>query len=435
MRPIIFNNHPYRSSRNRGNSWIPLLLLSAGLLMAPALVSVSSLQAQERESVEVTYQRARDLNLRGEWEQASELFRQIASGDSPRAPEAAFYLALCLENLPGKDEEAFQIYDALRQSHPDHTVAQKGLSHQIILAGVLGESDRSYREFLAKLLESDDPGIRMEAALSLARFGDERAVDSIEEILREGSPDQQMMALERVPNFESDTAERLARDAARKSTDPGVQAQAANLEETLKTTADERRRMETMLARDKRLLMETIKRQGETWTDEELLIHFLFHTMPRRTFLTYVQGNEAERQRIYDDFLSDLDRRNRGMSRQEIETEIQRRIEHAVAEYSDPWRATRSQFDAKEWMTPGNPYAPWDARGELYVRYGEPTDIFMIGNNIVEWYYANLRVDFTVHEYKLNFMLNAIYPGRASQQDYPVGQVQANYINTPRIEF
>lgn len=434
MISIYFTNRT-PDSMARKTSWIPFLLLSGTLLLASALISASSIRAQERESAEETYQRARDLNMRGEWEEASELFRQIASGDSPRAPDAAFYLGLCLENLPGRDEEAFQVYDALRQSHPDHPIAEKALSHQIILAGMLGEGDRSYREFLAKQIEADDPAVRMEAALSLARFGDERAVDRIEEILREGSVDQQMMALERVPNFEPDTAERLAKDAAKRSPDPGIQVQAANLEESLKATADERRRTERMLARDKRLLMETIKRQGETWTDEELLIHALFHVMPRRTFLTYVQGNKAERQRIYDDFLNDLDRRYRALSMQEIEVEIQRRIEHAVAEFSEPWRATRSRYDIKEWLTPDNPYAPWDARGELYIRYGQPSDIYLIGNNIVEWYYARLRIDFTVHEYKLNFFLNALYPGRASQQDYPPGQIQANYINTPRIEF
>ena len=430
----------YSTHRNHGilprkGSRAFFILFSGTLLLATGLICVSPVLAQERDAEEVTYQRARDLNLRGEWEKALELFRQLASGDSPRAAEASFYEGLCLENLLDRDEEAFQVFAALRQSHPDNQISAKALSHQIILAGMLGERDRSYREFLAGLIDNDDPSVRMEAALSLARFGDERAVECLLEILRGGSEDQQMMALERVPNFEPDIAERIAKDAARTSSDPDVQMQAANLEESLKTARTERRRMERMLTRDKKLLMETIKRKGETWMDEELLTHALFHVMPRRTFATYVQGNEAEQQRIYDEFFDDLDRRNRALSRDELETEFQRRIKHASTTFNEPWRATRSRFDVKEWLTPDNPYSPWDARGELYIRYGEPSDIFLLGNNIVEWYYAGLRVDFTVHEYKLNFFLNAIYPGRASQQDYPAGHVQANYINTPRIEF
>ena len=430
---MYFDYNIYRNVARKGSRLIFVLMCT--FLVISGSVTTATVQAQERESEEDTYLRARDFNLRGEWDKAAELYRQIASGDSPRAPEAAFYLGLCLENLPGRDEEAYQVFEALQQSHPDDPIVEKALSHQIILAGILGEKDRSYREFLAEMLDSDEPVVRCEAALSLARFGDERAVDCMKEVLREGNRDQQLIALERIPNFDLKIAESLARDARRRSPDPDIQARAASLEESLKATGNERRRMERLLTRDKKLLMETIKRQGDAWTEEELLTQALFHIMPRRTFANYVQGNAAEKLRIYENFIGDIDRQNRNMNRLEIEQELHRRIDIASSTYGEPWRATRSRFDAQEWLTPDNAYAPWDARGELFVRYGEPSDIFIIGNNIVEWYYANLRVDFTVHEYKLNFFLNALYPGRASQQDYPAGHVQANYISTPRIEF
>ena len=417
-----------------GGPLASLLLVSGTLLLASTAAYGTPLQAEEQQEEE-TYQRARDLNLRGQWEQALELFRLLARGDSPRAAEAAFYEGLCLENLPGRDEEAFQVFIALRLSQPDDPFAAKALSHQITLAGVLGEKDSSYREFLAEHLGSDDPAVRREAALSLARFGDERAAEVLLEILREGTTDQKMTALERITYFELSVAEHLAKDAATTSPDPDVQMQAETLQESLSATSAERQRMERMLTRDKKLLMETIKLKGENWTDKELLTHALFHVMPRRTFARYVQGNQAEQLQIYEEFFDDLDRRNRRMSREELEGEFQRRITYAFETFSEPWRAARSRYDAKEWLTPNNPYSPWDARGELYIRYGEPSDIFILGNNIVEWYYARMRVDFTIHQYRLNFLLNAIYPGRASQQDYPAGHVQANYINTPRIEF
>lgn len=433
MKTMYSDYNRYQNVSGKGSRLIFLLMCT--FLMISGSATAATVQAQERESEEETYLRARDFNLRGEWGKAIELYRHIASGDSPRAPEAAFYLGLCLENLPGKDEEAYQIFEALQKSHPDDPIVEKALSHQIILAGMLGEKDRSYREFLVRMLDSDEPGVRCEAALSLARFGDERAVDCLQEVLREGNKDQQLLALERIPNFDLDIAERMARDARRRSQDPDIQARAASLEESLKATRDERRRMERLLTRDKKLLMETIKRQGDTWTEEELLTQALFHIMPSRTLANYVQGNTAEKLRIYENFIGDIDRQNRSMSRQEIEQELHRRIDYATSTYGEPWRATRSRFDAQEWLTPDNAFAPWDARGELIIRYGEPSDIYIIGNNIAEWYYANLRVDFTIHEYKLNFFLNAIYPGRASQQDYPAGQVQANYISIPRIEF
>ncbi|MFC1530264.1 tol-pal system YbgF family protein, partial [Gemmatimonadota bacterium] len=123
---------------------LPSLL--AGLLitgMAPELVlSQEEERAAEAEQV---WQQAIGLNLQGEWVRALALFRQVAAGDSPRAAEAAFYSGLCLENIPDRDVEAFQAFAELRSRFQGDPITSKAISHQITLAGMLGESDSFYR--------------------------------------------------------------------------------------------------------------------------------------------------------------------------------------------------------------------------------------------------------------------------------------------------
>ncbi|MFO7769109.1 MAG: HEAT repeat domain-containing protein [bacterium] len=419
---------------------------AAGILLGALLTGVLSAPLQpagalmpQQPSPEQAYQDARDLTMRQDWEEALYIFRALADGDSPRAADAAFYVGFCLENMSGRSQEAFRAYREVRMAHPDTEMARRALLRMIPLAGTLGDEDPSYRDFLARHLESERAEVRREAALSLARFGDQRALEGLREILREGSADMKLMALERCSNYPDPVTNELikevSRAAAPSAADMAVQRQAERLARSMETGREDRARMEEILARDKKLLMETIKRQGEEWTLEELITHGLLAVMPREMFVRYVQGSEAEKQRLYNEFFRRQGDPLPETDRNELEEEFRRRVEYARENFSEPWQGARSRYDVKEWVTPDNDYAPWDARGELYIRYGDPSDIFQVGFNVEEWRYDRLKVDFTVHLYRSNWYLNAIFPGRASQQDYPPGYVQANFINTPRLEY
>lgn len=408
-----------------------IFLLSAG--------RTEGAQPPQQPSPEEAYQEARDLTMHQEWDQALYIFQQLAEGDSPRSADAAFYVGFCLENMSERSGEAFDAYREVREEYPGSEMAHRALMRMIPLAGMLGEEDASYRDFLARHLESERPEVRREAAVSLARFGDERALEGLREILREGSADMKLLALERSSNYPEPVADELVREVSLASApspaDMAVKRQAERLARSMETSREDRARMEEILARDKKLLMETIKRQGEEWTEQELITHGLLAVMPREMFVRYVQGTEAEKRQLYNEFFRGLGDPLPETEENELEKEFRRRVEYARENYSEPWRGARSRYDVKEWVTPDNDYAPWDARGELYIRYGDPSDIFRVGFNVEEWRYDRLKVDFTVHLYKSNWYLNAIFPGRASQQDYPPGYVQANFINTPRLEY
>ncbi|MFC1627494.1 hypothetical protein ACFL3H_00090 [Gemmatimonadota bacterium] len=409
------------------------LLVGAGLMTVTPGNALSQQEAKP-SAVQEVYLQAINLNLQGEWAQALTLFQQVSESDSPRAAEAAYYVGLCLENIPDRDVEAFQAFAELRGRFPDDPIVQKAISHQITLAGMLGRSDSFYQEFLARQIENQDLVLRHEATLSLARLGDERAVDGILEILREGTADQKIVALERIPDFETVIAEDLVREAVAITTGTPLSGRARTLEESFIAQQAERAREAELLTTDRQSLMEQIKRKGEAWTDEELLTQGLYLIMPLDTFVSYLQATSRQKQRIYDEFFATRDTEP-GTPQNEVEIEFRRRIEYTVEYYSEPYRAARSRFGASDWLTADNVFAPWDARGELYVKYGQPDDVFMVQFNVEEWNYSRYQVDFTVHKYKVNFYRNAIYPGRASQWDYAPGFVQTHFIDAPRFEY
>ncbi len=412
-----------------------LLALLAGTVTMVTIPGNALSQQEERASeVQEVYLQAISLNLRGEWAQALTLFQRVAGSDSPRAAEAAFYVGLCLENIPDRDIEAFQVFAELRSRFPENPITQKAISHQITLAGMLGASDSFYQEFLARQIETRDMTLRREAALSLARLGDKRAVDGILEILREGTTDQKIVALERISDFETGIAVDLVSQAVTITSGTPLAGQARTLEQSFIAQQADRAREAELLTTDRQSLMEQLRRRGETWTDEELLTQGLYLVMRIDTFISYLQASSRGKQRIYDEFFATRDTEP-ATAQNEEEIEFRRRIQYAVEYYSEPYKAFRSIYTRSDWLTKDNVYAPWDARGELYVKFGQPDDIFMVQFNVEEWNYSRYKVDFTVHKYKVNFFRNAIYPGRASQWDYAPGFVQTHFIDAPRFEF
>lgn len=412
-------------------------LLTAALLTLGLLVPAGAFAAPQQGPANL--QKAKDLTMQGQWQQALPLFRQLAAAGGERADEASFYVGFCLENMEAMEVQAFDAYEGMRKKYPDSPMARRALLRQVTLAGSMGDPGTTYREFLAGQVKSKDDGVRRQAGLSLGRYGDDRAVPVLQEILKEGSADDKMMVLNLIGNYPEKTANALVASVAsqpRAAAGDPLAKQAEKISASLKASSAGAQRTDDLLTRDMRFLMETIKRKGEAWTESELITHGLFHVMKPEMFASYVQADPAARERImteYFDLLGDPVPSTPEVN--ELKEEFIRRVHQAYERYSEPWRAARSQFDAKEWLTPDNPYSPWDARGELLIRYGEPSDKHLVGFNMEEWVYGRLRVDFTVHLYMLNYMRNAIYPGRGSQQDYAAGYVQANYINVPRMEY
>jgi hypothetical protein len=432
----MYSGHEIKRGHRAERGLVAFALVLAIGLAAPAVARAAPMGAFEQEQdPESLYQEALALNLQGEWARALPLFQQIAAGSSARAPEAAFYAGLCLENLPERQVEAFEAFVDLRERFPESTFAARALSHQVTLAGQLGRDDTFYRDFLMYQIDNGERPVRYEAVLSLAGLGDERARSGLVEVLRNGSNDQKMLALERIPAFPPEIATSLANQAVRITRGSGLNVQALDLRTSLAAQQAERDRLEDMIATDRRFLMNMIKREGEEWTEAELITQGLFHIMPVETFARYIQADPAERREIYTGYWRTVEDPFPDTPVQEAEAEFRLRIDYARAHFSEPWKSARSLYEAADWLTADNAYAAWDARGELFIKYGEPDAISMVGFNVEEWLYTRFRIDFTVMKYKVNFFRNAIYPGRSSQMDFGSDIVQTNFINAPRYEY
>ncbi|MBN2281702.1 MAG: GWxTD domain-containing protein [Candidatus Marinimicrobia bacterium] len=77
-------------------------------------------------------------------------------------------------------------------------------------------------------------------------------------------------------------------------------------------------------------------------------------------------------------------------------------------------------------LRPWTKRAPWDARGEIFLKYGEPSQISIQNNrskdwtqsdlDFEDWYYASLGVDFRIKKYSSNIEGNEIQPGERSMR-------------------
>ena len=82
---------------------------------------------------------------------------------------------------------------------------------------------------------------------------------------------------------------------------------------------------------------------------------------------------------------------------------------------------------------------PWDARGELFIKYGEPTFRSVVGFQQERWTYNQLDTDFIVQKFVTNIYGNAIKGNRISNRYFNARDesafVAANYINREHFYY
>jgi hypothetical protein len=105
-------------------------------------------------------------------------------------------------------------------------------------------------------------------------------------------------------------------------------------------------------------------------------------------------------------------------SENEFEEEFQRRIDFARTEFASFWNYRNFKYLPDQHLRLGWPHAPWDARGELYIKYGEPDFRSVQGWHTEIWNYSRYKVDFLVKQYMTNIYGNAISAGELSYRNY-----------------
>lgn len=166
-------------------NWRTISLLALAMVLV-ALVPL--LRAQEDFNL---FNEAMELRIQREWDKALQRYESLKQKypESKYVDDAEFWSAYILEEQ-GKETEAFQSYQAMKQKYPDSPWADDATIHQIGLAEkFVKQGQDSYKGFLTNELGSPYKNVKYQAALSLGKLGDERAIPVLKEMSNNGDKD------------------------------------------------------------------------------------------------------------------------------------------------------------------------------------------------------------------------------------------------------
>ena len=149
---------------------------------------VPLLRAQEDFNL---FNEAMELRIQREWDKALEKYESLKQKypNSKYVDDAEFWSAYILK-AQGKDSDAFKSYQAMKQKHPNSPWADDATMHQIGLAEkFVKQGQDSYRDFLKNQLKSPHKNVKYQAALSLGKLGDKRAIPVLKEMSNNGDKD------------------------------------------------------------------------------------------------------------------------------------------------------------------------------------------------------------------------------------------------------
>ncbi|MDZ7371784.1 MAG: GWxTD domain-containing protein [candidate division KSB1 bacterium] len=357
-------------------------------LLIFSLFSVS-LYAQS-DAAHRLYLQAKKFSYEQKWREAADLYRQLSREhpSSSYRQEADFWEGYCLEKA-GESLKAYEAFERLRRQFPDGAWSDDALDRQIILAEKLAEKpgDRFYED-LYRWMNTGDKENRFAAAAALARLGDRRALETLKSMRNE--------------SFFTREAEQLIAQLEQSADDNLTQAAPSSAPSAKKT---ERRRTIQVGPRDDRInyfqekrfeQYRRMTRKDDNWTPDDLVDFALWHILPSEQFDEYISLNREGRRRWLDDYWARQD-----PTPQTIENECREEFEKRV----DFARRNFSYYDGREDFY----YAPWDARGEVYIKFGKP-DKRTITDEGEFWHYAAFnRVTFFIRPNVTNIFGRAIF--------------------------
>lgn len=178
-----------------------LIITTFLALIFVVAISIPLLTAQEDFEL---FNEAMELRIQCEWDAALQKYQLLKQKypSSKYVDDAAFWSAYILEEQ-GKDKEAFKAYQSIKQKYPNSPWADDATMHQIGLAEkFVKQGQNSYRSFLTKELESPHKNVKYQAALSLGKLGDDRAVPVLKEMSNNGDKDMRSVGNSLLRKFE-----------------------------------------------------------------------------------------------------------------------------------------------------------------------------------------------------------------------------------------
>lgn len=384
------------------------------VLIFPVMLFAQSPDNQPQ--AKLLYQDALNQSMEQQWDAAIVNFQKIIDSfpEDPHRDDAMFWVAYCTEKQDGKEHDAFELYNRLKLAYSESDWIDDAIRHQVGIAGTFArQGSQKYADFLASQLDQQDSAIRYQAALALARAGDKRSLPVLEEMLDSqefGAEAKKLLADLR----DSDSAAPRSEETSSNMTNrpPNASERGLSLGDPDSRTSNDIDKTNFLNREHK--LYKALLRTDDNWSQQELLDYGMFVLLPPAEFEEYYKsgGEKTRRQWIIDEF--EESDPTPGTPRNEVLQEFERRVQHAHANFFDLYPHAKTRYLQDEFQKEGWANAPWDARGDLFVKYGEPDNIALAELNPIyfeEWTYYRYNIDFIVSKYRTNIYGNAIMAG------------------------
>jgi hypothetical protein len=159
-------------------------------------------------------------------------------------------------------------------------------------------------------------------------------------------------------------------------------------------------------------------RNDDEWSRQELNDFALWHIIDTDEFESYrLLSDPYDKEEWLRKFWKDRDPTPTTEENELIE-EFNRRIDYSRSYFGKFWNYKQFRYLPDQHMRRDWYHAPWDARGELYIKYGEPYARSVSGWQTEEWVYYKYGVDFIVRQYMTNIYGNALFAGPMVQVQY-----------------
>lgn len=391
-------------------------LKKIGTVFIVLSLATSLLMAQDKSDIRELYQQAKMKSFSREWNAAITLFEELLDKypDSKYEDDAKFWIGYCLERLPDQRQEAFRVYSELVNEHPNSTWVDDALVRQIELAEqFVAEGRVAYKEYLYDQMAKETADVQYRAAVALGRIGDKKALPVLQKMQNDEDYGDlaadliTVLQADRMPVEEDRVKQNIDEDfsVTFEGEDPGLEDVKVDI---LWFNTKKYTQYRSMLRKD------------DNWSKEELTDFALWHILETDEFEEYsfltTAYDKSEWRRKYWKRKDPTPT----TSENEYEQEFQKRIDYARENFAGFWNYTSFRYMPDQHLRLGWPHAPWDARGELYIKYGEPDTRSEQGWHREEWAYYEHSVDFLVRKFVTNIYGNAIHAGEISIRMYSV---------------
>ena len=389
------------------------------------------------------YLQARKQCMKQDWHSAISVYREILQDDpsGDYADDAQFWLAFSLEKLPEEREAAFDAYQHLREQYPNSNWADDGLLNQVMLAEALARSGNAkYHRFLVEQLGSRYDDVRHQAALALGRLGDPAALPVLRELVAQDAFVE--IADKLVKKLEDSTPKnsQLKTLSSDSRATQNFQKISIESEEALSAISQNSGiSFETRRYEQYRTMLKT----DDSWNFDELIDFGMWHILAPEQFQKYFSlTTRSDREKWLDNYWKSIDP-SPATAKNEARDAFEARVRFARSHFYEYWDNLETKYLQDQYIRSGSPHAPWDARGELYIKFGEPDYRSNIAWHTENWKYTRHNLDLMVKQYVTNIYGNAItattISNRQMQRRFDrqldKERMEARYIYTPMFDF